>query len=1265
MTNLTHTLNAFSEEYRKSFPFSETIPLINLLPQREEYLKQSFTDHAYLKMQESYRINKSNWVEACCSHLWHRICIEAKNKQYEEAIALTGALHGFMTWMLEDSAYLLSYSGAVLPQIRHSYTLALEKVGVLRRVIGLVQRQELTDYLTKISTKIEIAQYLTAPKEVLNLLEGLSVIDRHAFNSHFHLALSVYKYTCSLGELVAENNQFEYLYTILLDNERELFSANSCTREHQDELLRTNVLLSGILILTGKSDGVTLVGYRIVQAKFLRYLGGVSRNFEELFIRYAIHAMNGAFSFTDQLSWINLLAFSPEVLAEEIGKQLQHIPEMAMLPMQPLDLKEGVVTFGEQGFQFVLKDDVYHPLVIPPTRIELIRNLFSLALMQGYDYAKPEEFTAMLRRMREIASAHISHQEADTLLQPEDSDKPCVNIGDNVYVRITNVNSGGLMFEIDDVDFRKETGRIPFVNITPAYTTFNDFSALFHVDDYLFGTVESIDPVVLTIRHDLNYCLMEEVALEKRLTARVTGVKDNHIGWLLETGASCMCLKPQGFTPKKGEYYEVIYKKIDANDNINIQICKPYAQVEPVDCEKEFKEVLRANMVDFVKERFESTTPVEEPKQQPDNNPASTAGDNVIQKEVMDELLLLLEQYINLSDDIKKRYFLYEILSVLTAFTCFRERSDYYAICADYLSCMIAISDQMLTEINKPTVIEKLDSIRTRIEQSGNVYGHLSLHKIKAITSLLTCLQDADEIVQLQQFKNSEDETVSELSRLFMIIKLLSAEETEEKELFIDKAKQLLGCPVASVDKYKSIFFGTEDTKTEFKTSAYESADSAIEEQPLVLAKTLAAFMNTDGGTLYIGVNDLGYAVGMNADLRYARNSVDQLLRDVPKRIFSYLGGASDWNKYMEYIKFSFMRMPANDHRLIMAFRVPAMKDPVYVKGEIYTRSGSRTILKREENLHEFLAGRTAIGKAEVKEPAFPDYLNEENVWCFAPLLASESVATAIKPAITDVVEATETIKISAETIELLALQENQNKAEMVNWLAEVKKNSIPQSLTNIRTSRILHYPMTRVKAHGFTDTHVFLHISENGQIAACKNPKLGKWADAEKTRLICSFDTMRKDYRLLCVFSDGTVAIGTLKSYCEKKNHDKFSKLYDPEQRNLLFVAPVKRDYFLLLVVADESGHKFYRTIDLSGIACGLKVGGNITPLLDSEKFNILYAEVMTPAMVKQFSGQFENALTDNFAIHQGGRFWENGSESIREQVTALKELCAIQEEE
>lgn len=65
------------------------------------------------------------------------------------------------------------------------------------------------------------------------------------------------------------------------------------------------------------------------------------------------------------------------------------------------------------------------------------------------------------------------------------------------------------------------------------------------------------------------------------------------------------------------------------------------------------------------------------------------------------------------------------------------------------------------------------------------------------------------------------------------------------------------------------IYLGIENDRQEFKTSFFYAPQNAKEQrQSMTIFKSLCAFLNTtEGGTLYLGVNDLGYVQGVATDM--------------------------------------------------------------------------------------------------------------------------------------------------------------------------------------------------------------------------------------------------------------------------------------------------------------------------------------------------------------------------------------------------------------
>ena len=69
-----------------------------------------------------------------------------------------------------------------------------------------------------------------------------------------------------------------------------------------------------------------------------------------------------------------------------------------------------------------------------------------------------------------------------------------------------------------------------------------------------------------------------------------------------------------------------------------------------------------------------------------------------------------------------------------------------------------------------------------------------------------------------------------------------------------------------------------EDTHNEFKeTFSVPVKDGKAEDVKMAVVKTVAAFANTEGGRLFIGVNDDGKPAGLRKDLKQHKNSNDKL----------------------------------------------------------------------------------------------------------------------------------------------------------------------------------------------------------------------------------------------------------------------------------------------------------------------------------------------------------------------------------------------------
>lgn len=148
---------------------------------------------------------------------------------------------------------------------------------------------------------------------------------------------------------------------------------------------------------------------------------------------------------------------------------------------------------------------------------------------------------------------------------------------------------------------------------------------------------------------------------------------------------------------------------------------------------------------------------------------------------------------------------------------------------------------------------------------------------------------------------------------------------------------------------WKAVIAGGENEKVEFKSSISWDVQTKQRNKALehTIAKTIASFMNTHGGVLFIGVNDAGKVAGLAGDLKLAKGQNEDGLRlKLDDLVRDYLG-----NKFLTHIKVNSLK---ENQTLYWAVEVHPAGEPVYVKQnndeEFWIRgtSSSRKLSLRE-----------------------------------------------------------------------------------------------------------------------------------------------------------------------------------------------------------------------------------------------------------------------------------------------------------------------------
>ena len=151
----------------------------------------------------------------------------------------------------------------------------------------------------------------------------------------------------------------------------------------------------------------------------------------------------------------------------------------------------------------------------------------------------------------------------------------------------------------------------------------------------------------------------------------------------------------------------------------------------------------------------------------------------------------------------------------------------------------------------------------------------------------------------------------------------------------------------------KELILIGENEKLEMKSTLRFDLRQNIVNKNLeyVIAKTVSAFLNSEGGTLIIGVDDDGNALGLEKDIEtFSKKDVDGFELHLRNIIKKHLG-----SNFEKHLKITF---PIIDEKTICKVKILKSGKPVFAnfegKDSFYVRNGNSSITKNREEQSEY-----------------------------------------------------------------------------------------------------------------------------------------------------------------------------------------------------------------------------------------------------------------------------------------------------------------------
>lgn len=219
---------------------------------------------------------------------------------------------------------------------------------------------------------------------------------------------------------------------------------------------------------------------------------------------------------------------------------------------------------------------------------------------------------------------------------------------------------------------------------------------------------------------------------------------------------------------------------------------------------------------------------------------------------------------------------------------------------------------------------------------------------------IIGCLDSEEHYEELYRWSSlTEDPHLQQLASLVLSHNFVkkSGLLTQAVDI-LDKIRALLKLQKSSSNKKN---YGKEDFHTEFKTSIIYPENSMradVEAQTIKIMQEICAFLNAEGGHLYLGVSDIGYEMGLEEDLKNTlfKGSRDKYETYVNNKMVYYLG-----QEGAHYVHTHFDEGVSN---AVLIIDIEPCPTPISVGCEYFERMGTSARKVNENYRDKFLAIR-------------------------------------------------------------------------------------------------------------------------------------------------------------------------------------------------------------------------------------------------------------------------------------------------------------------
>lgn len=507
-------------------------------------------------------------------------------------------------------------------------------------------------------------------------------------------------------------------------------------------------------------------------------------------------------------------------------------------------------------------------------------------------------------------------------LKPKEKPKKTYAKDDALYMEITSCVLGKVKVRSTDPEYEMVEGTLELNDaIYPAYHA-DDFNLAFKVGQVVDATLKDYKNSIFSIKEGFIAHMIENVARsdfenKSPILAKLVRVNTDSRGreqmdWFTINGLPIHTDYDEAYQLGDFAYVKITYisdvKKFYGY--IQGTVLRPANEL--FDVQQAKKNAIKG--FDFPEDEQESTP-------------------SVLDFQSIFYLLNMMIRYQKTIANPKERFGVLCISKVMATLIGSKDYQAYIGFVMDYLKQLARFAKgecDKIMELNPDLRIGNLPIVKQRCNIVRILQAYEQKEHVEVLSSIIEENMDENltKIAKLIQSCNIIGDVLPAATKNIIkreIAKCLSLETEDEMDL----------------DDENGIYLGMEDQHQEFKTSFVYPPDNNMMPnyfmQEKNIFKALCGFLNTDaGGTLYLGVTDLGYVCGIENDMKHLKmTELDTFTRFIQDRAALSFGEVD--------IISHFAIKPVYDNRVI-AIRVEPYEDGVVeLNGIAYIRINNET----------------------------------------------------------------------------------------------------------------------------------------------------------------------------------------------------------------------------------------------------------------------------------------------------------------------------------